>query len=90
MTGTEIVTLCLHFLSCGLNHLFRNIIEIFTKKLPGPLHFRVPLSNYDDIEHGNLFFLSTCATNKVGRDMSTCGSVDAEKLRRVHWESVTG
>jgi len=38
MTGTEIVTLCLHFLSCGLNHLFRNIIEIFAKKLPGPLY----------------------------------------------------
>ena len=27
----------LHFLSCGLKSLFRNIIEIFVKKLPGPL-----------------------------------------------------
>jgi hypothetical protein len=70
MTGTEIVTLCPHFLSCGLNHLVRHIIEIFAKKLPGPLHFRVPLSNYDDIEHGNLFFLSARETNKVVRDMS--------------------
>jgi len=28
------------------------------------------LSNYDDIEHGNLFFLSARETNKVVWDMS--------------------
>jgi len=32
--------------------------------------FRVPLSNYDDIENGNLFFLSARETNKVVRVMS--------------------